>query len=216
MIASIEINSETDPRIPGSFGYKNPTAPVPTRISVLAGESIQALRRALDYLIFELAYLDSGRIQDGTQFPIDQAKYKFWQRLTRVKGGPAACLLGVSRKHATVIERCQPYEGTQWTKALQTISNPDKHRHLTVARTHESTRIFAHRPAKDRTQIRRLYNGFTARWPAMDDVDVKLQITLSICLDDGTRVVDTLNEIRTNVLHMVEEFRPCFRGQCLH
>src|SRR5436309_1128025 len=44
---------------------------VPPICSILIGETIYNQRAALDYLIYELALLDSGRIQDGTQFPIE-------------------------------------------------------------------------------------------------------------------------------------------------
>jgi hypothetical protein len=58
--------------------------PMPLRIGTLVGEICYNLRTALDYLIFELAKLDSGIPQDGTQFPIEDAPKGFaW----RQKGG---------------------------------------------------------------------------------------------------------------------------------
>src|SRR5262249_11398095 len=42
---------------------------IPPMTSILIGEVVYNLRAALDYLVYELAILDSGSIQDGTQFP---------------------------------------------------------------------------------------------------------------------------------------------------
>ena len=38
---------------------------------ILVGETVYNLRAALDYLVYELAILDSGQIQEYTQFPIE-------------------------------------------------------------------------------------------------------------------------------------------------
>jgi len=48
-----------------------PELPLNPKVPILAGEVIQSLRSALDYLIYDLAILDSGKPQDGTQFPAE-------------------------------------------------------------------------------------------------------------------------------------------------
>lgn len=96
----------------------------PPIISIVLGDVCYNLRSALDYLIFELARLNSRAIQDGTQFPICDTPKKF------ARDVPAK-LVGLSAAHVAAIEKLQPYKGCNWTKALRTISNPDKHRMLT-------------------------------------------------------------------------------------
>ena len=43
----------------------------PPMFGVRIGEIVHNLRAALDYLVFQLAILDSGSEQQGTQFPIE-------------------------------------------------------------------------------------------------------------------------------------------------
>ena len=97
------------------------------RFGVLIGEIFYNLRCASDYLVFELAKLDSGMEQNGTQFPIVDTKKDFEGR---VKG---PWLRGIKTAHVAEIERLQPYNGCTWTKRLRECSNPDKHRHLVPA-----------------------------------------------------------------------------------
>jgi hypothetical protein len=70
---------DLDPKAP--HGAINIRLPPETffgmRIGILVGEICYNLRSALDYLIFELAKLDSGVEQRGTQFPIMDAKQDF-------------------------------------------------------------------------------------------------------------------------------------------
>jgi hypothetical protein len=93
------------------------------RIPILTGEICYNLRSALDYLVFELAKLDSGAAQDFTQFPIEDTKKGF-------KGRINTYLKGVSTAHVACIAKLQPCMGCGWTKVLSFISNPDKHREL--------------------------------------------------------------------------------------
>ena len=68
----------------GEFGYKrSPLVSAPRRVSVILGETIQALKRSLDYVVYELAFLDSGSEQNDTQFPIDSSPETFRRRLKR-------------------------------------------------------------------------------------------------------------------------------------
>ena len=215
MIASLDDPELVEVGIEGSLRLAGPVTPIPIRISILIGEAIQALRRSLDYLIYELAWLDSGKPKKRTQFPLDDSDLDFWRRLKRVKRGPAAYLIGVSGEHAAAIERYQPYFGTHWTKLLQDISNPDKHRHLTITKTQNSVTVTAE-AAKNQARIRRLYNGFTVFMPYGDDMQMKFEVTLYVALDDGTRVVDALQEIQDGVNYILFSFDPCFKGKCPH
>jgi hypothetical protein len=102
--------------------------------SVVIGEIVYNLRSALDYLVFELAGLDSGCIIEGTQFPIERSQKSFkW----RVRGGWLDVL---NAAHVAAIEALQPYRGCQWAAVLQNLSNPDKHVHLVPSQAeHELT-----------------------------------------------------------------------------
>ena len=97
---------------------------IPMCISLAISDCVHNFRSALDYVVYELARYDSGgKIQSGTQFPIENTRSEFiGQRKRRLKG--------LSNSHVDAIEAYQPYKGVKWTKTLQTISNPDKHRHL--------------------------------------------------------------------------------------
>lgn len=92
-------------------------------LSICAGECIYNLRAALDYLIYNLAWLDSGRQVDQTQFPIvDKSASWKQQRGNRLKG--------VNDDHAKTVSEYQPFSGCDWTRRLREYSNADKHRTL--------------------------------------------------------------------------------------
>jgi len=97
---------------------------IPPIFGVLVGETIYNLRSALDYIIYELAILDSQSIQEGTQFPIEDSP-DGWKRHRNY-------LKGLSITHKTSINHLQPYRGCKWTGLLRNLSNPDKHKTLTT------------------------------------------------------------------------------------
>ena len=213
MISSLHF--DPSPSNPPSFGYRTPESEIPPRASVLIGELIQALRRSLDYLIYELAILDSGCEQHGTQFPIDDCPNVFWARLTPKKKGSTSYLNGVDPKHAAVIERYQPYKGANWTKTLRSISNPDKHRHLVIGKHRASTRIMPLQDRADQTPTR-TSDGFTVGWNPNDSMHMQFHFSVFIAFDDETPTYQTLDEIKAEVGNVLAEFRPCFGGQCHH
>jgi hypothetical protein len=101
--------------------------PAPLRLSRLIGETIESLRKALDYLVYQLSYFDSNSIIDNTQFVIlDSPKDFKLQRQRRLRG--------LTADHVTMFERLQPYNGCNWTKMIRELSNPDKHRTLTAVK----------------------------------------------------------------------------------
>ena len=101
------------------------TNEIPSVIPILAGETIYNLRAALDYLVYELAFLDSEQMQEKTQFPIEDSP-KQWRKHGRR-------LQGLSNEHTEAVKGLQPFSGCEWTAVLRDISNPDKHRHLVAA-----------------------------------------------------------------------------------
>ena len=123
------LQGKTDPDSGAYVFNAKPGAP-PPRIGVLVGDVVSNLRPALDYLVFALAALDSGKAQDGTQFPITSTSKLFEAELRKGR------LRGLSDPHVAAIKKLQPHDGrNKWAAILRDISNPDKHRHLNVLAT---------------------------------------------------------------------------------
>lgn len=163
-----------------------PSVPIPLKYSVLIGEAIYNLRAALDYLVYELALLDSGVAQECTQFPICDTPKGFRRK-------PKTWLGGINETHTAAIERLQPYNGVNWTKWLQTISNPDKHRHLSIPK-HDGTVEYT--TTSDPEEVTSVY--------------VNLYIDQFIAFDDGLPVIDTLEKIKLQVANVLADFKPKF------
>jgi hypothetical protein len=222
MIASIRFDLPDDG---GGWAYTRPTKAIPPQASILVGESVQALRRCLDYLVYEVASLDSGAEQQDTQFPIDYSESVFDRRRQRTGPEDHRCyLIGVNDKHAAVIKALQPFRktnGTKWTSTLGNLSNPDKHRHLTVAKSEDRNRIVGWGPATDATDhevIRVSTDSFTFSWllTMPNHVYMKFHITAYIALEDGLRLIETLDNLKAEVTKVIQEFAPCFGGKCQH
>lgn len=162
--------------------------PVPLIISILIGEIIYNLRAALDYLIHELAHFDAKEVIDKTQFPIEDSESGFKSRRNNF-------LEGVSDEHVAAIKRLQPCDGCQWTRVLRELSNSDKHRHHTVVASPVSVS-----PAP----------GSTEAILAGQTVDVKGDVSVRIVFRDGTPVVETLEQLQSEVAQVLDAFKPDF------
>lgn len=162
-----------------------PPAPL---ISILIGESVYNLRAALDYLVYELAWLDSGQVQEGTQFPIDKSQTEFKRSCKRF-------LAGVNPTHCDWIEQFQPYNGCKWTPLLQALSNPDKHKQLTHVRKYVSS---TQRAVKPPVQTE---TGMT--------VDVEDKMVASITIQ-GVGVENALRTLHEEVGKVLALFDPEF------
>jgi hypothetical protein len=180
-----------------------PKAPdAPMTLSVRIGEVVYNLRAALDYLVYELAYLHRDEPCDGTQFPIEDYEQAFNNRRTgrRVRGRYIPGFLEhISIGHFTAIKRLQPCHGCNWTKTLRDISNPDKHRHLTVAGQRGFTIL-----------------GMSVTKTTDTEVEVNLPVMTFVAFEDGSNVIATLSELLTQVRAVLEQFKPCFEGECGH
>lgn len=178
---------------PGSRAVEIPmTLP---QFSIIMGETIYNLRAALDYLVYEL----SGHLS-GTQFPIEDVKLS----KDRKRGFDTrrdTFLNGVSDSHVAAIELLQPYKGCTWSKTLRGISNPDKHRHLTI--------MLGHWDAST------VYEGVGAQVPDNDSgktgfsdahTQVDLQSTLSIKFPDGSAVIEMLQILSRDVMGAIKSF----------
>jgi hypothetical protein len=166
------------------------------RIPILIGEVCYNLRSALDYLIYELAKLDSGVIQDNTQFLIEDTKDGFERkRKSRLRG--------VNERHVTCIEEYQPYKGCNWTHALRDLSNPDKHRQFT--RIGLTVTGIAYTPA-DPEFANSLLPIRRTPHPVAGETNVKLDYTATIRFPDGPPVAETLEVIKLKVAETVTAF----------
>lgn len=205
-IAASSVHLNPDPGPP--VIYTRHESPIPPIIPILVGEIVYHLRAALDYLVYELAILDSGSVKDRTQFPIEDAPAGFQGRLK-------SYLNGINAAHATTIEGLQPYNGVKWTKTLRTISNPDKHRHL-INHRHQSVinELLTKDAAEAAVPIDAKGAIFITAFKNLPDgsrMHMKLDITLFISFDDGLPVIETLEEIKAEVANTLANFKPEFK-----
>jgi hypothetical protein len=177
--------------------------PAPMSIGIRIGEICYNLRSALDYLIFELALLDSSVEQPKTQFPIeDTAKGFAWRR----KQG---WLKGVNPAHVAAIERLQPYNGCDWTKALRDFSNRDKHRQFVGVRGNFLVHGFD--PITDFANFDEIQAPIRrAVHPVHGEMNVKVHVSVTIEFADGTPIMDTLTKIQASVHSTLMAFEPDF------
>lgn len=173
-----------------------PPAPLDDhRWAIRFGETIYNLRAALDYLVYSLAYLGSGKECKSTQFPICSDPCDFKQAIKR------GHLRGVNAAHRAAIETLQPYPGrhaSKWLTDLSRFSNPDKHRRLTVVTT--------------RVNEQRRYPLTPA--VVMHGVPMQVEFTATryITLGDAaqTPVIPTLDSLVAHVTDTLNQFKPDF------
>jgi len=179
----------------------------PLIYGVLVGEVCYNLRAALDYLVYELAINDSGQLQEGTQFPIEDSPDDFAVR-HNLRAGRRCYLRGLNSTHIAAIERLQPYAGTYWPETLRNISNPDKHKTLTVQFGHRSLIVLVDQgPSGLGHLFGPVYRACVA---GGREVDVQLGCDVFVLFRDGAPVVNTLQEIKTQVRNTLEAFKPEF------
>lgn len=178
-------------------------ARIPLGMSTPISDCIQNLRVALDYIVYELAFSDSGSVQDGTQFPIEDTVAGFDRRRKTY-------LKGLTNLHVDAIEAYQPYKGGNWTKTLRTLSNPDKHRHLTILNANFSHDflIIGGKPGSFEGRPGKVFQGVGSDGC---DVYVERQYTLDIAFSDGLPVLETLENLKTEVGATIDAFKPEFK-----
>lgn len=89
-------------------------------LGALASETIHHLRSALDYVAYHAAWRDSGRRNEGAQFPLDSKEDDWAKR-------PKRWLYGVNARHLQWIKEVQPLGRRNWADSLRRLSNGDKH-----------------------------------------------------------------------------------------
>ncbi|MEE8194685.1 MAG: hypothetical protein V3T73_04215, partial [Dehalococcoidales bacterium] len=162
--------------------------PAPMRIRRLIGETVQNLRKALDYLVYELACSDSKSSVEKTQFVIVDSEKDFRRQKWHLRG-----LVG---EHIAMFERLQPYNGCHWTKLIETLSNPDKHKTLTAVRHFTGIRV-------DERNTEAILAG--------NNVSVDSYASIQITFYRGSPVIETLEQLVLDVTETLHVFEPEFK-----
>jgi hypothetical protein len=175
----------------------------PSMFGVRVGEIAHNLRSALDYLVYQLARLDSGNFVSGTQFPIEESAKGFRSRSKR-------CLAGIDRPHIAAIETLQPYNSGQWARVLRDLSNQDKHRtlHIIGYAASESVRVNVGGTEEEG----RALGGF--RKPG-DDESMYYPAPIVVAFTDGTPIEATLSGLVNETRRVLDAFSSDFAGQFL-
>jgi hypothetical protein len=176
---------------------------IPTDLPLAISDAIHNMRAAMDYLIYQLAKLDSGVFQLGTQFPIEDHK------ITTTPSGnqigfdisKKKMLKGLTPDHRNRIEELQPYKGIEWTRNLRDISNPDKHRDLTPITSERAKMVFWSGGP----------NGKGKRLPDGNTLQAQPEQAVTIVLPSGnTLITPTLWSILASISDTVRAFNPEF------
>ena len=177
-----------------------PEEPPPRFLGILIGETIQGLRTALDYLVYGLAWFDSGpEVKRKTQFPIEDRPESF-------KGRQNTFLKGVSAKHVAAIERLQPYNGGSWLADIRELSNLDKHNILVVAAGATGTSVIAVGLSDEEAES---LGGFRK---AGDDVGMYYKLPMVVTFPGGAPVIQVLELFTTETRSLLQAFEPEFEG----
>lgn len=148
-------------------------------------------RCALDYVIFALAWRDSGAEQKGTQFPINKSPQDF-------AGNRTGCLKHLTDEHVAMVERFQPYQGFRLRPLIRLVywSNMDKHREGVRVNTMGK---FGPLPIAQADSAVPIYPP-----PDSPQMDVNVAHSFEILLFDGTDVEDAEKAL-TGILAQVEK-----------
>ena len=167
---------------------------IPDRCRVLAGDAANSFRSSLDYLVGQLAVLDSGPGNRRTQFPIEDSPGVFGKRRKTY-------LAGLSNVHVDVIARLQPCNGCDWTKNLAMLSNLDKHNKL----------VFLGHAVEYRLTSTQRPENTAGTTPIRPRVKMEFQAVLQIALRDGLPLKETLQVIEIQVTQTLDAFKPEFQ-----
>jgi hypothetical protein len=95
---------------------------------MLTSEVIHHLRTALEYLAFQLVWLDTGNPHMKSGFPMCKKSQEWEATLKRQ-------VPGLTPAHQRVIKKLQPFRHCRWVTRLQELSNQDKHRYVLTMNT---------------------------------------------------------------------------------
>lgn len=171
-------------------GVLQPEADQLISASIVVGEAIHNLRAALDYLVYELAFLDSGRPQKKTQFPIADTQENWTKAEDRR-------LKGVSPPHRDAIRQWQPFTGCEWPRTLRELSDQDKHRRLTYTKQPQSLTF----------RVDTNSTGLNLITPLTEDLPVGLSGEIILLVfEDGRQVLKELRMLHNEVCAVLDAF----------
>jgi hypothetical protein len=180
-----------------------PFDPPPPFLGILIGESVQNLRTALDYLVYQLAEWDSGPdFERRTQFPIEDTPKGFKRRRN-------SFLEGVSDEHVAVLDSLQPYERPNWLSWIRELSNLDKHNVLIVTPGIQGSVTI---PVGRSDEEAIAAGGF--RRPG--EVGMYFKVPMHIAFGDGFPVIEQLEELKTETRSLLQLFEPELEGEPTH
>ena len=121
--------------------------------------------------------------------------------------GKSVFLKGINASHIAAIEALQPYTGCNWTGRLRDFSNEDKHRQFVVAGGETRITVWA-ATNTDLSKIRGMTFDRTAIHPLNGaKVPVKVHVAGSVAFDDGSPILETLQELKRNVASCLADFK---------
>jgi hypothetical protein len=194
--------------------------PLPSSLSLLAGDVVHNLRSALDHLIYQLVIANRGKPNTRTAFPMWPTRAVYMDQ----RPGPAK---GISQKASDILDGLKPYRrGNPSLWRLHRLDIIDKHRLLlAVAEAHRNTIIdlgptleaqgafgIPPPPIVSRAKLQRVKVGTVLlRWAPIDDVDFTFGKALDE-LEAGRRepLLPTLEDLAATVDGVIELFSPLF------
>jgi hypothetical protein len=107
---------------------------MPARLPIIAGDCLQNMRSALDYLVWELVRAEGEEPGKHNMFPICPTEDAFKDAL-KSRGKRSGNLAGVNEDAVAMIDRLQPYRlGEDWEQSiiftLNELTNINKHRRI--------------------------------------------------------------------------------------
>ncbi len=169
------------------------------RATILASEALHHARAALDYVVYNAAWFDSGTPNPNSQFLLVDHRGD-WLKVSRGQR-----FRGVSGEHLAWMGEVQPWQGVLWSKELKRLSNTDKHRVSVTLRPYYEIEFPMDRRGPDPLGDP-AYFGFDIR---------KRQIGLLIGDqpspygdEDQRDALTTLQGIVVGVAHLVNRFLP--------
>jgi hypothetical protein len=173
---------------------RSPQPPVAIRIRIIAGETANALRSALDYLVGQLSMLDTKTdvMPERTQFPIADSPKSFKDAKRR------GFLDGVSGPHVAKIQELQPYNGGHWLILLAMLTNFAKHDDLILLK--HGVLLATHKFPVDPTDPN----------PFKHNMRVDFQNVIQIAINEGFALLPTLEILKSEVSKVLDSFKPEF------
>ena len=169
--------------------------------SAIIGDALYNLRSSLDYLVYTLAVIwNNHEHVEKTQFPIDDHDWQFEAHRTgKWPDGKKAphYLKKVPDAAIPLLRKLQPFEGCEWTRTLRSLSNPDKHQHLSNLRSRGDW------IQDGEIEITEGDDGLTGHIEGHFVVEVWFRET-------GSDVVDTLQLLEREVRAVIDLFKAAF------